>query len=117
MTLTRGQQGSATAELVVALPALVLVIAVVAGAGAVARATVRCQDAAWTAARLLARDEPQAVARAAAARAAPPGAEIRPTATGDQVTVVVTAGVALGPGRVPVQCRATAPVEGAGDGS
>jgi hypothetical protein len=114
MTLARGQRGSVTAELAVALPALVLVIATVAGAGVVARAAVSCQDGAWTGARLLARDEPVARARSAAARVAPPGAEIGHLRSGDDVTVVVSAEVRLGVGevgRVPVRCRATAPLE------
>jgi Flp pilus assembly protein TadG len=114
MTLARGQRGSVTAELAVALPALILVVATVAGAGTVARATVSCHDAAWTAARLLARDEPVTRARAAAARVAPAGADLRHARSGHEVTVMVSADVRLAGGdvgRVPVRCRATAPLE------
>ncbi|MGF1648320.1 MAG: TadE family type IV pilus minor pilin [Kineosporiaceae bacterium] len=120
MTFVRGQQGSVTAELAVALPALVLVIATVTGAGAVARATARCHDAAWTGARLLARDEAPTQARATAARAAPPGAEIQHAVSGGEVTVLVSAEVQLGAGdigRLPVRCRATAPLENPEGGS
>jgi Flp pilus assembly protein TadG len=113
VTHARGQQGSVTAELAVALPVVVLVVATVATAGSVARATVSCHDAAWTAARLLARDESGGVALAAAARVAPPDATVVPSVSASEVAVDVAADVPIGPGgaAVTVTCRSTAPLE------
>ena len=60
-----------TAELAVALPALVVVVGMAfAGLGAMT-AQLGCADAAAVAARLAARGEPDPVVRAAAARAEP----------------------------------------------
>lgn len=69
--VARGDQGSVTAELVVALPAVVLVLAACVGALQVAAAQVRLQDAAALGARAAARgDDPAVAARSA------PGARI-----------------------------------------
>lgn len=113
MIHARGQRGSVTAELAVALPVVVLVVATVAFAGTVARASVSCHDAAWTAARLLARDEPAGAALAAAARVAPAGASVTPSGSATEVTVHVVADVPVGPrgAAVRVRCQATAPLE------
>ena len=83
----------ATAELAVALPALVLVLAVALAAVDLGVAQVRCLDAARTAARLLARGEPGPAAHEAALAAAPPGAHVAWTAGEGQVTVMVRASV------------------------
>ena len=55
----RRERGTATAELAVALPSLVLVLAVALAAVDLGLAQVRCVDAARLGARLLARGEPQ----------------------------------------------------------
>jgi len=57
----RGDRGSATAELAVALPALVLVLAACAAALHLAAAQVALQDAVGLAARSLGRGEPPAL--------------------------------------------------------
>lgn len=61
-----GDRGAAAAELAVALPAIVLVLAVCLGAVGVSATTVRLQDAAADAARVLARGQPELVAAALA---------------------------------------------------
>jgi len=87
--------GMVTAELAVALPALVLVLALAIGVLAVGTARLRCADAAQAAARLAARGEPVATVRAAAARIASPGVEVRVAGTTTDVTVEVSAAVSL----------------------
>lgn len=82
-----------------ALPTLVLVLAVALAAVDLGVAQVRCVDAARLGARLLARGEADGSALAAVRAAAPDGATIAVTATGSHVTVVVT-------GSVPVILRA-----------
>ncbi|MGI8680747.1 MAG: TadE family type IV pilus minor pilin [Mycobacteriales bacterium] len=116
---TDRETGSVTAELVVALPALLLTLsAAIWGVGAGA-AQVRCLDAAREGARTAARGEPPAEVLAAARRAAPAGATIRVRRNGDLVRVSVAASVApLGmlAGRAPalhVSGAATADVEAA----
>ena len=89
----RRQAGSVTAELVVALPALVLTLsAVLWGVGAGA-AQLRCLDAAREGARTAARGEPTAEVIAAVRRAAPEGAAVRISRSGDLVQVSVSAAV------------------------
>ena len=95
----RAERGAATAELAVALPTLLLVLAVALAAVDLGLAQVRCVDAARLGARLLARGEAQGSALAAVRAAAPDGAEISVTTAGSRVTVVVT-------GAVPVTLRA-----------
>jgi hypothetical protein len=84
----RGDRGSATAELAVALPVLVLLL--LAGLTAVnAVATkLRCVDAAREAARVQARGEAGA---AAGRRAAPDGADVTVGVDGDTVRARVRA--------------------------
>lgn len=108
-----------TAELVVALPALLLTLsAALWGVGAGA-AHLRCLDAAREGARTAARGEPAAEVLAAARRAAPAGAAVRLSRSGDLVHVSVSAAVsALGVlGRrapaLQVSGTATAAVEAA----
>src|SRR3954468_10642519 len=79
--------GMVTAELAVALPALVLVLALAIGVLAVGTTRLRCADAARTAARLAARGEPLAVVRAAATGVASRNVQVRVTSAGDDVTV------------------------------
>ncbi len=79
-----------TAELAVALPAVVVVLVLALGGLAAGIDQVRCVDAARLAARSLARGDPPQQARALAAGAAPSGAGIALAAAADQVTVTVT---------------------------
>ena len=87
------ERGAATAELAVALPSLVIVLAVALGAVDLGLSQVRCVDAARLGARLLARGEPQGTALAEVQAAAPEGARVSVTTTGTRVSVVVTAEV------------------------
>jgi Flp pilus assembly protein TadG len=89
----RGERGAATAELAVALPSLVIVLAVALGAVDLGLSQVRCVDAARLGARLLARGEPQGPALAEVRAAAPEGARVFVTTAGTRVTVVVTGDV------------------------
>ncbi|BDV31363.1 TadE family type IV pilus minor pilin [Microbacterium terricola] len=84
-------RGSVVAEFAVALPAVVLVLALGAGALAASGRQVRMQDAAADAARLAARGESDARVRAAA-----PGAATVISTEGDLVCVRLTA-----PGPLP----------------
>ena len=95
----RREAGTATAELAVALPALVLVLAVSLAALDLGVSQVRCVDAARTAARLVARGGPEAEALAEARRAGPPGAVITVGTSGSRVSVEVVGPVPtlLGP--------------------
>lgn len=70
------ERGSVTAETAVALPGLVLVLAMALWAVSAAGAQIRCADAARLGARAAARGEPVAWVRAAAGRAAPSGARV-----------------------------------------
>ncbi|HYN66971.1 MAG TPA: TadE family type IV pilus minor pilin [Ornithinibacter sp.] len=88
----------ASAELAVALPALVLVLAVALAAVDLGLAQVRCVDAARVGARLLARGEPEAAAMGEVRAAAPAGARIAVTTGRGRVTVSVT-------GQVPAVLR------------
>jgi len=109
-----GDRGSVTAEIAVALPALVLMVMAALGAVAVATAQLRCVDAAREAARAAARGDTLPVVRSVARQCAPKQAAVTVTAHGDQVAVAVSANVRLLPGRGPaiaVQGRAAAAVE------
>lgn len=81
-----------TAEVAVALPALVLVLAVGLAVIAIVTAQLRCTDAAAVGARLAARGEPAAAVRSATLAVAPAGAgvQVRPGRDG-VVLVTVTA--------------------------
>jgi hypothetical protein len=89
--------GMVTAELAVALPAIVL--ALLFGLAAVSAMTMRmrCADAAAVGARLAARGESAAAVATAARRAAPAGAVVRLETTSGTVTVVVSARAPLLP--------------------
>lgn len=109
------ERGSATAETAVVLPALLVLVVLCLWAVTVVAQQLRCIDAARTGARALARGEPVALARAAAAEAAPDGARIslRMTDGLGMVEVRFSAGLPgeLGPG-LPIGSRAVAAVEG-----
>jgi Flp pilus assembly protein TadG len=104
-------RGSATAELAMGLPALlVLLFAGLTAVGAVTT-KLQCVDAAREAALAAARGEPGAEA---GQRAAPTGAEVSVTVEGDTVTATVHAPVPLLGGRLPglrVDASAVAVVE------
>ena len=80
-----------TAEIAVALPALVLVLTLALAAVATATDQVRCVDAARTGARLLARGEPVDVVRRDIAKQAPDDASITLEVGADAVRVEVVA--------------------------
>jgi Flp pilus assembly protein TadG len=71
-----GDRGTVTAEVAVALPALVLVTVVLVWLVSVAAAQIRCADAAREAARALARGDQSASAEALVARTAPDGSSM-----------------------------------------
>lgn len=77
-----------SAELAVAIPALLLVLAMALGVVRLGIEQVRCVDAARAGARLLARGEPAGAAVAEAQRLAP-GSQVSAAAGGSRVTVVV----------------------------
>lgn len=94
----RRDRGSATAELAVGLPALLLLL--LAGLTAVGAVTAKlqCVDAARDAALAASRGEP---GTEAGRRAAPAGAEVTVTGSGGTVTATVRAPVPLLGGRLP----------------
>lgn len=85
------ERGMVTAELALAMPALVLVLAFALGALGLAIDEVRCVDAAGAGARAAARGDPPPAVTAVAARAAPAGASVLVSGTGGAVTVSVRA--------------------------
>lgn len=111
---SRFDAGMVTAELAVALPVLVLVLAgCLTGLGAVVD-QVRCVDAARLAARAAARGDSPSAVRADAVRAAPGGATVSVTAMGPQVRVVVMATTGGWAGLLPsfhLSATAITPVE------
>lgn len=103
------ERGSATAEVAVVLPGVVLLLALVLAAGSGVIAQVRCVDAARTGARLAARGESAPAVMSAARAAAPAGAQVSVAAGRAQVSVTVTAAVRLPlPGVRPLRVRASA---------
>ena len=85
----RAEEGTATAELAVALPSLVLVLAVALGAVHLGLDQVRCVDAARLGARALARGEPEGAVLREVTAAAPPGARVSVTRGDGEVSVAV----------------------------
>jgi Flp pilus assembly protein TadG len=83
----RDDRGTATAELAVVLPAVVLLAAFGVWAVAAAAAQLRCVDAAGTGARALARGETTAAVSRAVADVAPPGAAVSISRTGGLAVV------------------------------
>lgn len=81
----------ATAELAIALPAVVLVLALCLTAMAYGIDQVRCVDAARVAARAASRGEPPALVRQLAADRAPEGSVVGIQEGGSTVTVEVSA--------------------------
>lgn len=83
--------GYATAEAAVAIPALLVVLALAVGVVVCVGAQLRCVDAARVAARVAARGETDAQAQRAAEEVAPQGAVVRLVHRGDQLLVEVSA--------------------------
>ncbi|WP_411977030.1 TadE family type IV pilus minor pilin [Streptomyces solicathayae] len=90
-------RGMVTAEAATALPALVAFAAALVWALGAAAAQIQCVDAARAGARAAARSEPVARAEAVAREAAPDGAEVSLTRSGELWRVIVRA-PAPGPG-------------------
>ncbi|MCW2904709.1 MAG: hypothetical protein JWO67_6974 [Streptosporangiaceae bacterium] len=86
-------RGSATAEIAVALPALVLVTVAAIWGVTVASADVRCVDAVRLGARAAARGEPLPAVRTVVAQAAPEGATVGVDRSAGQTRVEVTVAV------------------------
>ncbi|MFD7906279.1 TadE family type IV pilus minor pilin [Kitasatospora sp. NPDC059722] len=85
----RGDAGFVTAETAVAMPALVLLAALLIWGVLAAAAQIRCVDAARVGARAAARGETDAVV--VAREAAPPGAQVEVALAADTVRVTVDA--------------------------
>jgi len=112
-------RGMVTAELAMALPALVVVTGLLMWAVAAVSTQVRCIDAARAAARSLARGDSEAAATASARTLAPGQAKVLVSRSGRTVIVKVTVVVrppgglaALGPA-LTVSGDASVPMEGA----
>src|SRR5688572_28897968 len=86
----RAERGSATAETAVALPALVLVLAVSVWALGLVAATLRCAEAARAGARVAARGEPAAAVEDAATRTDRRTVDVTTSSDGEYVTVRVS---------------------------
>jgi Flp pilus assembly protein TadG len=85
----RGDSGSVTAELALALPTLMLVVAVGIWMQSAVALQARCLDAARAGARAAARGDPDGTIRAALAPSLPSGAGVAVIHAGSQVTVTV----------------------------
>jgi len=109
-TVSKGavDEGSVTAELAVALPAVVVVLLLVLGVGAASVEQVRVVDAARTGARVAAVGDDDGAVRAAAQRLAGPGADVGIERDPPWVTVSVRAAVVAG---IQVGASASAWVE------
>jgi len=84
-------RGMVTAELAVAVPVVVVVLALGLSAIRLGIDEVRCVDAARLAARALARGDSEGSARALAVTAGPPGASVVVGSTGAEVSATVSA--------------------------
>ncbi len=113
--MRREDRGAVTAEMAVALPVLVLLLAVSLGAVGAVTAQLRCVDAAREGARAAARGESSARVTALARQVAPAGARIEVAATGSGLVAVSVTGRAPIVGRLlaafPVHASAVARVE------
>ncbi|MGL4176922.1 MAG: TadE family type IV pilus minor pilin [Dermatophilaceae bacterium] len=109
------ERGMVTAELALAIPSVLVVLAVCLAAVDLGVRQVRCVDAAGTAARQLARGDPEPAARQQALSRVPDGSRVAVSRGGGEVTVVVEAPVPrlLAPlaDGVRAQARATARLE------
>jgi len=95
MTIKRARDaGMVTAEIAVAMPVLMVLLAIGLTVTSVIAAQMRCVDAAREAARALARGDSISAARSLASAAGPRGAALATTTTGDRVETTVRATVA-----------------------
>ncbi len=101
------EEGSATAELALALPTLVLVLALGIWLQSAVALHARCLDAARTGARAVARGDPDPQVLAGLAAGLPSGAGVAIRHSGGQVTVTVRLRVAAPAGLATL---VTAPV-------
>lgn len=115
----RGDAGTVTAELAVAVPAVLLVLAYCLTGLALAVDQVRCVDAARVAARAASRGEPAAQVRAVALDLAPERSRVDISSGGRTVTVTVVAPrrADLLPGLPTGRGEATAALEPGAEGS
>ena len=116
MSAAGRDRGMVTAELAVAIPVVVLVLAICAAGIAAGIDQIRCIDAARAAARSAARGDPAAQSRELALKAAPRGAGVEISRGSGVVRVVVTARASGVGGLVPgwqLRAEATGPVEAA----
>ncbi|MFG2867707.1 TadE family type IV pilus minor pilin [Streptomyces sp. NPDC048338] len=100
-------RGAVTVEAAMALPALVAFTLALLWSLAAAAAQIQCVDAARAGARAAARSEPVAAAESVARTAAPDGANVSVTRSGELWQVTVEA-EAPGPGGMGVTLRAGA---------
>ncbi|MER8233400.1 TadE family type IV pilus minor pilin [Streptomyces sp. NPDC094049] len=103
----RSDRGFVTVEAALVLPVLALFTVTLLWALAAAAAQIRCVDAARAGARSVARSEPVATAEAVARAAAPEGARVAVTRSGELWRVTVEA-AAPGPGGMGLTLRADA---------
>lgn len=105
----RCDRGSVTAELAVALPAVLLVLVLVVMVAGAGLTQARCVDAARVGARVAALGEPAQAAAAAARRVAGPAARVTVSGDAQWVTVAVDAAVPLAGWDVgPLRARGSA---------
>ncbi|MGH3098688.1 MAG: TadE family type IV pilus minor pilin [Streptosporangiales bacterium] len=108
-------RGAYTAELAVALPSLIFVLACALLGVGVADGSLRCQDAARAGARALARGEPRQAVMAAAREAAPNGASIQLRRSESTAEVRCRAKIQMfGLHTFTVKARAVSPAESPG---
>lgn len=114
MPASRGERGAATAEFAMILPALVLLVAFIAGAGTIGLTQLRAHDAARAAAREAARGEPQADVLREARERAGSGAGVSVRTEGGYTVVAVDVELpeSLHLIRTSVRASATARTEG-----
>ncbi|WP_237749577.1 TadE family type IV pilus minor pilin [Streptomyces sp. SS] len=105
--MRRSDRGFVTVEAAMVLPVLALFTITLLWALAAAAAQIRCVDAARAGARVAARSEPVASAEAAARAAAPQGARVAVTRSGELWRVTVEA-AAPGPRGIGLTLRADA---------
>ena len=109
-------EGAATAEFAMVLPALVLLLALFAGATTIGMTQLRAYDAARAAAREAARGEPQHSVVAEAEKRAGKGSDVTVTTDGGYTRVAVVIGLPRPISLVQdrVESSATARTEGTG---
>lgn len=90
----RRDRGAVTAELALALPAVILVVAVLLATGSASLAQLRCVDAARTVARMVAVGHTGAEVRTTATRVAGAEVEVEVVRDGEWVDVIVRRHVA-----------------------